>query len=92
MGTPNIEGKMIKGEIVVRIFFYYKDMMFDDTFAHKVYNNTDEIRVVIYMDIARPFLKPGLKEFNEMILGLFENNSSVKNEISRTEYQIDLTK
>lgn len=67
-----------------------KDVMFDDTFAHKVYNNTDEIRVVIYMDIARPFLPDGLCEFNEYILRMFENNSSVQNEISRTEYQVDL--
>lgn len=66
------------------------DVMFDDTFAHKVYNNTDEIRVVIYMDIARPFLPDGLNEFNEFILKMFENNSSVQKEISRTEYQIDL--
>ena len=30
-----------------------EDVMFDDTFAHKVYNETEDIRVVVYMDIER---------------------------------------
>jgi aspartyl/asparaginyl beta-hydroxylase (cupin superfamily) len=68
------------------------DVMFDDTFAHKVYNNTDEIRVVIYMDIARAFLTPTVQMFNEFVLQIFENSESLKEEISRTEYQIDLSK
>lgn len=47
-------------------------VLWDDNFPHKVYNNTKEIRVVIYMDIIRPL--PGLlNNFNKYILmrGLF---------------------
>lgn len=67
-----------------------KDVLFDDTFPHKVYNNTEDIRVVIYMDIKRPYLPWYLETINNIILQLFQNSSEVQNEIKRTEYQIRL--
>ena len=42
-----------------------EDVMFDDTFAHKVYNETEDIRVVVYMDIERKFLPWWLGIFNK---------------------------
>lgn len=35
-----------------------KSMMFDDTFPHEVWNDTDEIRVVLFLDIVRPLRFP----------------------------------
>ena len=29
-------------------------LLFDDTYEHEVYNNTDDLRVVLFMDIDRP--------------------------------------
>ena len=62
-------------------------VLWDDTYPHKVYNNTDEIRVVIYMDVVRP-LSWGLNRLNLFILRLACNSKIVKDEIKRTEIQI----
>lgn len=62
-------------------------VLWDDTYPHKVYNNTDEIRVVIYMDVVRP-LSWGLNRLNLFILRLACNSKIVKDEIKRTEIQV----
>jgi ornithine lipid ester-linked acyl 2-hydroxylase len=31
-----------------------KSLMFDDSFPHEIWNSTDEIRVILFMDIVRP--------------------------------------
>lgn len=31
-----------------------KSMMFDDSFLHEIWNSTDEVRVILFMDIVRP--------------------------------------
>lgn len=62
-------------------------VLWDDTYPHKVYNNTDEIRVVIYMDVVRP-LSWGLNALNRFILLLACNSKIVKDEIKKTEIQI----
>jgi beta-hydroxylase len=62
-------------------------VLWDDTYPHKVYNNTDEIRVVIYMDVVRP-LRWGLNRLNLFILRLACNSKIVKDEIKKTEIQV----
>lgn len=62
-------------------------VLWDDTYPHKVYNNTNEIRVVIYMDVVRP-LSWGLNTLNKFILRLACNSKIVKDEIKRTEIQL----
>lgn len=34
-----------------------EDVMFDDTFIHEVVNNTDKVRIVLFLDIERPQYK-----------------------------------
>ncbi len=62
-------------------------ILWDDTYPHKVYNNTDEIRVVIYMDVVRN-LSWGLNIFNLLILRLACNSNIVKDEIKKTEIHV----
>jgi hypothetical protein len=62
-------------------------VLWDDTYPHKVYNNTDEIRVVIYMDVVRP-LRCGLNCLNLFIIWLACNSKIVKDEIKKTEIQV----
>ena len=62
-------------------------VLWDDTYPHKVYNNTDEIRVVIYMDVVRP-LRWGLNTLNLFIIWLACNSKIVKDEIKKTEIQV----
>lgn len=66
-----------------------KGVLWDDNFPHKVYNYSDEIRVVVYMDIIRPL--PGwLGAFNTGMISMASNSSIVKKEVQRTEKQVKL--
>jgi aspartyl/asparaginyl beta-hydroxylase (cupin superfamily) len=65
-------------------------VLFDDTYPHKVYNNTTEDRVVLYMDVLRPFLNPFLDLLNRFVVYLVSSSSIAKKEIARTEYQVTL--
>jgi hypothetical protein len=62
-------------------------VLWDDNFPHKVYNNTEEIRVVIYMDVLRP-LPNLLYDINKFIVKNASTSKIVKDEIRRTEIQI----
>ena len=64
-------------------------VLWDDNFPHKVINNTDEIRVMLFMDIERPY-KGFLKTLNKIGINGFVNSKSVKNEIKRTEKKYKL--
>jgi aspartyl/asparaginyl beta-hydroxylase (cupin superfamily) len=65
-------------------------VLFDDTYPHKVYNNTNEDRVVLYMDVIRPFLNPFLDVLNKFVINLVSNSSIAKKEVARTEKQITI--
>ena len=66
-----------------------KGVLWDDTYPHKVFNKSNDIRIVIYMDVARPF--SGLAYYmNNFIIGLMTNSSVAKKEIARTEIQVKL--
>lgn len=65
-------------------------VLFDDTYPHKVYNNTDEDRVVLYMDVIRPFLNPFLDVLNKFVIYLVTNSSIAKKEVAKTEKQITI--
>ncbi len=54
-----------------------KAVVFDDTYEHEVWNNTDEIRVVLLLDVIRPFKSP-LASINNKIIKLIGNSSYVK--------------
>jgi ornithine lipid ester-linked acyl 2-hydroxylase len=42
----------------VRHWVQGKSMVFDDTFNHEVWNDTDETRVVLFVDVLRPLPSP----------------------------------
>ncbi|MDV7211653.1 aspartyl/asparaginyl beta-hydroxylase domain-containing protein [Azotobacter beijerinckii] len=44
-------------------------MVFDDTYPHQVWNETDERRVVLFLDVQRPLAWPG-RIFNKLVLQL----------------------
>ena len=46
-----------------------KSMVFDDTYKHQVQNNTDETRVVLFIDVIRPLKFPG-SMVNRLVLQL----------------------
>lgn len=54
-----------------------KVIVFDDTYEHEVWNDTNEIRVVLLVDIIRPFKSP-FDRINKRIIRLIGNSSYVQ--------------
>jgi len=61
-----------------------KSMMFDDTFPHEVWNDTDEIRVVLFLDIVRPLHFP-MSWFNQFFIWLISISPYVQTGKKRLE-------
>ena len=57
-----------------------KAVVFDDTYRHEVWNDSDEIRVVLLIDIIRPFKKP-FSKINKGIINLIIGSSHVKDAV-----------
>lgn len=55
-------------------------LVFDDTYRHQVYNNTDGTRVVLFLDIIRPMRFPG-SWFNRVVLQLIRWSPFIKDAI-----------
>ena len=64
-------------------------VLWDDNFPHKVYNYTNETRVLIYMDVERP-LSGFSKHLNQFIIHAASGSKIVKDEVARTEKQVKL--
>lgn len=62
-----------------------KTMLWDDTYPHAVYNETNEERVVIYMDILRDTGNPIVDSVGKYLLSVLEKTSIIRTEVSRTE-------
>ena len=83
-----IPGK--KGDCLMRIddqkVFWEegKAVVFDDTYEHEVWNNSNEVRVVLLIDIVRPFKSP-LAAVNRGIINIISKSFFVKN--ARKNYQ-----
>lgn len=63
---PSQDCRMSVGDEMI----YWKEgecVVFDDTYPHEVWNDTDGVRVVLLIDVHRP-LKKGLRRLNEAIL------------------------
>lgn len=53
-------------------------MVFDDTFEHEVWNDTDGQRVVLFIDIVRPFRQP-VKAINQAVIKVIQWSPFVQN-------------
>jgi beta-hydroxylase len=60
------------------------DVMFDDTFIHSAENNTNQTRVVLFLDIQRKFNNSFLDILNNSILHYAQFNYTVKNIVKNT--------
>lgn len=47
------------------------DVIFDDTYIHEVANGCDQPRVILFLDIERPFPGRGARAFNRLALWVF---------------------
>jgi beta-hydroxylase len=68
-------------------FIYWeqgKAVFFDDTFNHEVWNDYDEIRVVLLLDTKRPYSKLGAL-VNNFIVNSITNSVYVKDALKKNE-------
>ena len=61
----------------VRTWEVGKCLLFDDTFEHEVRNDTEEVRVVLFVDVDRPSDFVG-RWFNRLIVALVRSSAYVK--------------
>lgn len=61
-----------------------KDVMFDDTFLHHVKNESDETRIVLFLDIKKEFNNYFLNKLNDCILYFGKFNDTVKTIVKNT--------
>lgn len=54
-----------------------ESLIFDDTYLHEAWNNSNEIRVVLFMDILRPLKFPG-DIINDVLLYLIKRSSYIQ--------------
>lgn len=65
------------------IHYYWKEgegKLFDETYLHYVENNTDYPRIILFLDVKRPFITPFMNMINDLILkiiGLSPHNQKV---------------
>jgi hypothetical protein len=62
-----------------------KAILWDDTYTHSVKNNTDEERVVVYMDIRRRTDNPWIEKAVDFMQDMVDDSDLVKSEIAETE-------
>ena len=60
-------------------------VLWDDNYPHKVYNNTNETRIVLYMDVVRPFLPSTLHQLNSFLVYLMSKHDWTQQEKKNTE-------
>ena len=59
------------------------DFLFDDTYPHYVYNNTNEIRVILLLDIIRPFNNIIIDSINRLFLKTTSHNINVDKVVNK---------
>ena len=65
------------------------DIMFDDMFPHYVENNTNETRVILFLDIKRDFHNIFLNCINTFFLNYVKSNDILNNTINNVNKYLD---
>ncbi len=68
----------------VRCWRYGRCMLFDDTYEHEVHNNTDEPRVVLFLDVNRPLDRVG-ELVRQLMLVLIRTSAYVRRPLQNLE-------
>jgi len=66
-----------------------QDMLFDDLFLHYVENNTDQRRVVLFLDIKRDFRNPLINLINSIFLRFIKSNDIISDIVSNANTMMD---
>lgn len=63
-----------------------EDIIFDDRFLHYVHNNTDEERLILFLDIQRDFRNPILNFVNDIIISCLRTNDVLHDTVNRINW------
>jgi aspartyl/asparaginyl beta-hydroxylase (cupin superfamily) len=66
-----------------------KGIVFDDLYRHEVHNNTNELRVVLFVDVLKP-LPPALTKINKKMLNFVTKSKRVQESAQKAEIQTDI--
>lgn len=58
-------------------------LLFDDTYPHRVHNDTDADRVVLFIDLIRPMPWPWLDRLNRWVLATMTSSTRIQSAIDR---------
>ncbi len=61
-----------------------RSLVFDDTYEHEVWNQTDEERVVLFVDFTRPLPYP-ISVLNEMVIQLFSRSPLIQHIVENVQ-------
>jgi beta-hydroxylase len=79
--VPNSDNSERENECYLKVgddTYYWKEgegVLFDETYLHSAHNDTDRLRIVLYLDIPRPMPYGWLNELNDWVLWTIENSS-----------------
>jgi beta-hydroxylase len=62
-----------------------KAVFFDDTYTHEVWNNTDEIRIVLLIDTVRPYKNRFAERISRFVINSITNSVYVKDALKKNE-------
>lgn len=80
--VPDVEACKIRVEHEFGHWKEGKSLLFDDSFEHEVWNDTDQIRVVLFVDFTRPLAFP-VSLLNRAIINLIALTPFVRSGIRR---------
>jgi len=60
-------------------------LIWDDTYLHRVHNDTGQVRVVLFVDLERPMPTERLTRFNRWVLGRMSASKRIQVAIERAE-------
>jgi len=72
----NVNGRVLNWQIG-------SDLVFDDRFLHHAENNTNQVRVILFLDIKRDFKNPILNFINTIILRIVKSNDILIDTLSK---------
>ncbi len=67
LSTPNSDQCFILVDGERHAWYDGQDVLFDETYIHEAHNNTDDHRIILFCDVARPLRSRLLTHFNTFI-------------------------
>ncbi len=79
------KGKKCKIRVGNKIYYWKngKGVLFDDTYYHEVWNDSNKIRVVLFLDIERPLKYKWLKYINKKLMRHLEGVERVQTMVKK---------